>query len=64
MDVERRVVADRRTVTVPGVTGYDRRKWNRRGLPGEAPMVASGARKEPAEPQAYDLDFTVPKRKQ
>ena len=50
---------DRRKATLRGVTGYDRRKRERRrALPGDAMTFAPGAPNEYAEPQADDLDFT------
>ncbi len=61
--VEKRILEDRRTTAVRGVTGYDRRKRSRRGL-GNAVVFALGVPRGHAEPQADDLDFTNPKRRQ
>ena len=56
---------DRRTTTVRGVTGYDRRKRERRrALLDAAVAFAPVAPREHAEPQADDLDFTIPKRQE
>ena len=56
---------DRRTTTVRGVTGYDRRKRERRrAVVADAVAVAPVAPKEHAELQADDLDFTIPKRQE
>ena len=62
MDMERRILQDRRTTTVPGVTGYDRRKQSRRAWRDDAVAFALGAPREHAKPQVDDLDFTIPKR--
>ena len=62
-DMEKRILQDRRTTTVQGVTWYDRRKRNRRASRDDAEASAPVAPKEHAEPQADDLDFTIPKRK-
>ena len=61
--MERRILKDRRTTAVRGVTGYDRRKRSRRTLPGNPAEFAPGAPSGHAEPQADDLDFTNPVRK-
>jgi hypothetical protein len=53
---------DRRTAIVRGVTGYDRRKRNRRTSQDAAVAIAPVAPRERAELQADDLDFTIPKR--
>jgi len=57
-----RSLEDRRTTTVRGVTGYDRRRRNRRALLDDAVAFAPVAPREHAEPKADDLDFTIPKR--
>ena len=62
MDMERRILQDRRTTTVRGVTGYDRRKQSRRASRDDAVAFAPVAPREYAEPQADGLDFTTPKR--
>ena len=62
--VEKRILEDRRTTAVRGVTGYDRRKRSRRALPGNSPVFAPGVPSGHAVPQADELDFTNPKRKQ
>ena len=62
--VEKRILEDRRTTAVRGVTGYDRRKRSRRALPGNPAVFAPGVPRGHAEPQADDLDFTNPKRQQ
>ncbi len=49
---------DRRTATQRGVTGYDRRKRNRRALLDDAVAFAPVAPSEYAELKA-DLDFTI-----
>ena len=62
MEIERRIQQDRRTTTVRGVTGYDRRKRYRRALRNDAVAFTPVAPREHAKPQADDLDFTIPKR--
>jgi len=50
---------DRRKTTQRGVTGYDRRKRERRrASPNDPITFAPGVPMENAEPQADDLDFT------
>jgi len=53
---------DRRTATQRGVTGYDRRKRNRRAPLDDAVVFAPVAPSEYAELQADNLDFTILKR--
>lgn len=55
---------DRRTTKVRGVTGYDRRKRQRRALLDHAVAFTPVAPREHAEPKADDLDFTIPKRQE
>ena len=55
---------DRRKTTVRGVSGYDRRKRNRRASLDDAVVFTPAAPREHAEPQADDLDFTIPKPKE
>jgi hypothetical protein len=55
---------DRRTTNVRGVTGYDRRIGERRASRDDAMTFAPVAPREYAEPQADDLDFTIPKRQE
>ena len=55
---------DRRRTTLRGVTGYDRRKRNRRASRDDALTFTPAAPKEHEEPQADDLDFTIPKQKE
>ena len=55
---------NRRTTTVRGVTGYDRRKRERRASRDDAVAFSPGAPREHAELQADDLDFTIPKRQE
>ncbi len=62
--MERRRLPDRRTTTVRGVTGYDRRKRKRRALLDDTVPLAPVAPRESAEPQPDDLDFTNPKRQE
>jgi hypothetical protein len=57
-----RSLQDRRTTIVRGVTGYDRRKRNRRALLDDAVAFAPVAPREYAELQADDLDFSILKR--
>ena len=60
--MERRILQNRRTTTVRGVTGYDRRKWGRRASRDDAVAFTPVAPREYAKPQTDDLDFTIPKR--
>jgi len=60
--MERRVLEDRRTKDVRGVTGYDRRKLTRREMRGDAASFTPQAPSKYTEPQSNDLDFTLPKR--
>jgi hypothetical protein len=53
---------DRRTTTQRGVTGYDRRKQNRRASRDDAMAFIPVAPREHAELQAVDLDFTIVRR--
>jgi hypothetical protein len=62
--VEKRILEDRRTTDVRGVTGYDRRKRSRRTPLNASVVFAPGAPRKHAGPQADDLDFTNPKQKQ
>ena len=55
---------DRRSTTVRGVSGYDRRKRNRRASRDDALTFTPATQREHAEPQADDLDFTIPKQKE
>jgi hypothetical protein len=55
---------DRRTRTERGVTGYDRRKGERRRKSPDGPITfAPVAPTEYAKLQADELDFTNPKRR-
>ncbi len=62
--MQTRRLQNRRTTTVRGVTGYDRRKRERRASRDDAVAFAPVAPRENAELQADDLDFTIPKRKE
>ena len=53
---------DRRRTTLRGVTGYDRRKRNRRASQDDAVEFVPVAPSDYAEPQADDLDFTISKQ--
>ena len=61
--MERRIHRqDRRRTTVRGVSGYDRRKRNRRASRDDALTFTPVAPKKHSEPQADDLDFTASKQ--
>ena len=60
--MERRNLQDRRTATVRGVSGYDRRKRNRRASRDDAVEFTPATPREHAKPQADDLDFTISKQ--
>ena len=55
---------DRRRMTLRGVSGYDRRKRNRRASRDDALTFTPAAPREHTEPEADDLDFTIPKQKE
>ena len=55
---------DRRRTTLRGVTGYDRRKRDRRASRDDALTFTPATPREHEEPQADDLDFTIPKQKE